>query len=77
MLLAFLQIMLKIEKLKIIIPKIAKGRMTSNFSFNPIQNNSQSYPYNLVEFGIKIRQISQKRECWALESWEIDELIYL
>jgi len=37
MLLAFLQILLKMSNPKIMIAKIANGITTSNFSFNPIQ----------------------------------------
>lgn len=37
MLLPFLQIMLKIANPKIMIPKIASGKTTSNFAFNPTQ----------------------------------------
>jgi len=37
MLLAFLQIILKIANPKTMIPKIAKGATTTNFAFNPTQ----------------------------------------
>jgi len=74
MLLAFLHILLKRSYPKIIIPKIANGITTTNFSFNPTLK--PEYHHKLVYFLIKFARSPKNENVGHWSQWESDELIH-